>query len=58
MATKKKTTLESIAAQMAVGFAKQGNEIHDLTEMVGFVVKHRATKEDVREIAREEIGMR
>ena len=34
------------------------NEIHDLTEMVGFVVKHRATKEDVREIAREEIGMR
>ena len=31
---------------MAEGFAKQGKEIHDLTESVGFVVKHMATKEE------------
>ena len=46
---KKKVTLETLAAQMVVGFAKQGKEIHDLTETVGFVVKHvakLATKED------------
>jgi hypothetical protein len=43
---KKKITLETLAAQMAEGFAKQGKEIHDLTESVGFVVKHMATKED------------
>ena len=42
----KKITLETLAAQMAEGFAKQSKEIHDLTETVGFVVKHMATKED------------
>lgn len=26
---------------------KQGNEIHDLTETVGFVVKHMATKDQI-----------
>jgi hemerythrin superfamily protein len=43
----KKVTLETLAKQMAEGFAKQGKEIHDLTESVGFVVKHMATKEDM-----------
>jgi hypothetical protein len=43
---KKKTTLETLAAQMAEGFAKQGKEIRDLSESVSFVVKHMATKED------------
>ena len=43
----KKTSLETLAAQMAAGFAKQGKELKDLTDTVGFVVKHMATKDDV-----------
>jgi polyhydroxyalkanoate synthesis regulator phasin len=42
----RKVTLESIATQVAEGFAKQGKEIHDLTESVAHVVKHMATKEE------------
>jgi hypothetical protein len=45
--TKKKITLETLATQMAEGFAKHGKEIHDLTETVGFVIKHMATKEQI-----------
>ena len=46
----KKITLEDIATQMAAGFAKQGKEIHDLTDSVQHIVKHMATKEDVAEV--------
>ena len=49
----KKTTLETLATQMSEGFAKQGKEIHDLTETVAFVVKHMATKEDLTDIKRD-----
>jgi hypothetical protein len=42
----KKITLETLAAQIAEGFAKQGKEIKDLTESVSFVVKQMATKDD------------
>jgi hypothetical protein len=42
----KKITLESLAKQIAAGFAKQGKEIKDLTESVAFVVKRMATKEE------------
>jgi hypothetical protein len=38
----KKTTLNDLAAILT----KQSKEIHDLTETVGFVVKHMATKDD------------
>jgi hypothetical protein len=41
MATK--TSLETIAAMLT----KQGKEIRDLTETVGFVVKRMVTKEDL-----------
>ena len=43
----KKTTLETLSVQMAKGFAKQGKEISDLTETVGFIVKNMATKDQV-----------
>jgi hypothetical protein len=46
----KKITLETLAEQMAKGFATQGKEIRDLTEGVGFVVKHMATKDQVIEL--------
>jgi hypothetical protein len=49
----KKITLETLAAQMAEGFAKQGKEVRDLTETVGFIVKHMATKDDVAQLRRE-----
>ena len=42
----KKITLETLAEQMAKGFATQGKEIRELTEGVAFVVKHMATKEE------------
>ena len=45
----KETTLNEIGEMLA----KQGKEIHDLTETVGFVVKHMATKDDVAEVRRE-----
>ena len=50
---KKKITLETLSAQMAKGFAKQGKEINDLTETVGFVVKNMATKDDIAAIRRD-----
>ena len=53
--TKKKVTLETLAAQMAAGFAKHSKEIKDLTESVVFVVQRMLTKEDVREITRQVI---
>ena len=46
----KKTTLGDLAVQMAAGFAKQGKDIHDLTDTVSVVVKHMATKEDIADI--------
>jgi ABC-type transporter Mla subunit MlaD len=49
----KKTTLETLSAQMAEGFAKHGKEIHDLTESVAHVVKNMATKDDIAEIRRD-----
>ena len=56
----KKATLDTLAAQMTEGFARltttvdtHGNEIHDLTESVGFIVKHMATKEDLAELCNE-----
>jgi hypothetical protein len=49
----KKITLETLAAQMAKGFATQGKEIRDLTESVAFVVKHMATKDDIADVRRE-----
>ena len=45
----KKTTLDDLAAMLT----KQGKEIHDLTETVGFVVKHMATKDDIADLRRE-----
>ena len=50
---KKKITLETLAAQMAEGFAKHGEEIHDLTESASFIVNHMATKDDIAEVRRE-----
>ena len=50
---KKKVTLETLAAQIAAGFAQHGKEIHDLTETVGFVLKHMATKDDIADIRKE-----
>jgi archaellum component FlaC len=51
---KKKITLEGLAklitdlgSRVENGFAKHGNEIHDLTESVAHVVKHMATKDDL-----------
>ena len=49
----KKITLETLAAQMAKGFATQGKEIRDLTESVAHVVKHMATKDDIADVRRE-----
>ena len=49
----KKITLETLAAQMAKGFATQGKEIRDLTESVAFVVNHMATKDDIADVRRE-----
>ena len=49
----KKTTLDTLSAQMVKGFAKQGKEISDLTKTVGFVVKNMATKDDIAEIRRD-----
>ena len=49
----KKITLETLAAQMARGFATQGKEIRDLTKSVAFVVKHMATKDDIADVRRE-----
>lgn len=49
----KKITLQILAAQISQGFAKQGKEIHDLTESVAHVVKHMATKEDLAEMRKE-----
>ena len=40
-------------ARMTEGFAKQGREIHDLTESVAFVVTHMATKDDIAEIRKD-----
>jgi hypothetical protein len=45
----KKITLNDLAAMLT----KQGKEIKDLTESVGHVVKHMATKEDIADIRRE-----
>jgi len=56
----KKVTLETLAAQVAEGFAKQGKEINDLTETVGFVVKHvakLATKDDVATLGIQVAGI-
>ena len=39
--------------RMTEGFAKQGREIHDLTESVAFVVTHMATKDDIAEIRKD-----
>ena len=49
----KKITLETLAAQMAKGFATQGKEIRDLTESVAFVVKHMATKDDIADVRKD-----
>jgi len=57
---KKKVTLETLAAQVARGFAKQGKEINDLTETVGFVVKHMAklaTKDDLATLGIQVAGI-
>jgi hypothetical protein len=40
---KRFTAVESI-------LTKQGKELHDLTETVGFVVKNMATKDDIKEL--------
>jgi hypothetical protein len=45
----KKITLTTIAEMLTT----QGTEIRDLTETVGFVVKHMATKDDVADLRRE-----
>ena len=50
---KKKITLATLSAQMAAGFKKQGKEIQDLTETLGFVVKQMATKDDIADLRRE-----
>ena len=39
----KKTTLNDLGAMLA----KQGKEVHDLTETVGFVVKRMATNDQI-----------
>ena len=49
----KKITLETLAGQITEGFAKQAKEIKDLTESVGFVVKHMATKDDIADLRTE-----
>ena len=49
----KKITLETLAEQIAEGFAKQGKEIKDITESVSFVVKHMATKDDIADLRTE-----
>jgi hypothetical protein len=38
---------------MEKGFAKNGREIHDLTESIAHVVKHMATKDDIAEVRRD-----
>jgi hypothetical protein len=48
-----KITLETLAAQIAEGFAKHTRETRDLSESVGFVVKHMATKDDIGDIKHE-----
>ena len=45
----KKITLDTIASMLST----QGKEIKDLTESVGFVVKHMATKDDIADVRRE-----
>jgi hypothetical protein len=45
----KKVTLATIASMLT----EQGEEIKDLTETGGFVVKHMATKDDVADLRRE-----
>ena len=45
----KKITLATIASMLS----EQGKEIKDLTESVGFVVKHMATKDDIAEVRRD-----
>ena len=49
----KKITLETLAEQIAEGFAKKGKEIKDITESVSFVVKHMATKDYIADFAQE-----
>ena len=46
----KKITLNDIAKILGT----QGKEIHDLTETVAYVVKHMATKEDLKTLATKE----
>jgi hypothetical protein len=49
----KKITFQTLAHQIAEGFAKRGKEINELTESVAFVVKHMATKDDIAAVRRE-----
>jgi polyhydroxyalkanoate synthesis regulator phasin len=42
----RKITLETLAKQIAQGFAKQSKGTKDLTDSLAFVVKHMATKEE------------
>jgi hypothetical protein len=59
-----KVTLETIASQLnkqavqlnkqSQQLSKQGKEVHDLTETVGFIVKHMGTKEDLEKLATKE----
>jgi hypothetical protein len=49
----KKSTLETLATQIAEGFAKQGKEIKDLTGTAAHVVKHMATKDDIASLRTE-----
>ena len=51
MARRQKTTLNDLASILT----KRDKELHDLTETVGFVVKNMATKDEVRQIVREEL---
>ncbi len=53
----KKVTLETIASQLnkqSLQLNRQGKEVHDLTETVGFIVKHMLTKEDGEKLATKE----
>jgi len=53
MPDRKKITLNHLADMLA----KQGKELHDLTETVGFVVKNMATKDDINELKDQIVGV-
>jgi hypothetical protein len=47
--------MEERFAQLGTVLEKQGTEIRALTETAAFIVKHMATKDDVREIVRADV---